>query len=42
MLHVLNVPSPAATASLLIGRAIADLVLFERNDSPLVARLRCY
>jgi len=25
MLHVLNVPSPAATASLLIGRAIADL-----------------
>jgi (S)-2-hydroxyglutarate dehydrogenase len=25
MLHVLNVPSPAATASLLIGRSIADL-----------------
>jgi L-2-hydroxyglutarate oxidase len=25
MLHVLNVPSPAATASLLIGRAIGDL-----------------
>ena len=24
MLHVLNVPSPAATASLLIGRAIVD------------------
>jgi hypothetical protein len=25
MLHVLNVPSPAATASLLIGRAIVDM-----------------
>ena len=24
MLHVLNVPSPAATASLTIGKAIAD------------------
>ena len=24
MLHVLNVPSPAATASLVIGRAIVD------------------
>jgi hypothetical protein len=25
MLHVLNVPSPAATASLLIGRAIVEM-----------------
>jgi L-2-hydroxyglutarate oxidase LhgO len=25
MLHVLNVPSPAATASLVIGRAIVDM-----------------
>ena len=26
MIHVLNAPSPAATASISIGRAIADLV----------------
>jgi len=26
MVHVLNAPSPAATASLSIGRTIADLV----------------
>jgi hypothetical protein len=25
MLHVLNVPSPAATASLVIGKSIVDL-----------------
>ncbi|HKR08182.1 MAG TPA: L-2-hydroxyglutarate oxidase [Gemmatimonadaceae bacterium] len=33
MVHVLNAPSPAATASLVIGREIADRILGEKNKS---------
>lgn len=33
IIHVLNAPSPAATASLAIGRHIADLVSASRTDS---------
>jgi L-2-hydroxyglutarate oxidase len=31
MIHVLNVPSPAATASLVIGRKIADMLAEQMN-----------
>src|ERR1700730_7691699 len=34
MLHVLNVPSPAATASLVIGRAIVDEMVRGSNRTP--------
>jgi L-2-hydroxyglutarate oxidase len=33
MIHVLNAPSPAATAALPIGRMIAARALGERDDS---------
>ncbi|MBN9520558.1 MFS transporter, partial [bacterium] len=35
MVHVLNAPSPAATASISIGRAVADLALKELGRPPL-------
>jgi L-2-hydroxyglutarate oxidase len=35
MVHVLNAPSPAATASLSIGRSVADLALKELGRPPL-------
>jgi L-2-hydroxyglutarate oxidase len=38
MVHVLNAPSPAATASISIGRAIADTALKELGRSPLGSR----
>lgn len=38
MIHVLNAPSPAATASIAIGRTLADMALKELGlSSPLVA-----
>lgn len=38
MVHVLNAPSPAATASLTIGKEIADRLLGAETASPLMAR----
>ncbi len=35
MVHVLNAPSPAATASISIGRAVADMALKELGRPPL-------
>jgi L-2-hydroxyglutarate oxidase len=35
MVHVLNAPSPAATASISIGRTIADMALQELGRPPL-------
>ncbi len=35
MVHVLNAPSPAATASISIGRSVADLALAELGRPPL-------
>jgi len=35
MVHVLNAPSPAATASIAIGRTIADMALKELGQLPL-------
>jgi len=34
MLHVLNAPSPAATAALAIGRAVADRLIASDTASP--------
>jgi (S)-2-hydroxyglutarate dehydrogenase len=36
MIHVLNAPSPAATASLSIGRTIADMAGRQWGLAPLV------
>jgi L-2-hydroxyglutarate oxidase len=35
MIHVLNAPSPAATASLAIGREVANQILTMSADAPL-------
>jgi len=37
MVHVLNAPSPAATASIAIGRTIADMALAELGHPARVA-----